>query len=77
MLLPGSRVQCGARAVNTDGDPGLESLSEPTTISRTDGICEPRIMDSVGAEPFTAKLRYTGTGFTCLVSSLPDSDTQV
>ncbi|KAL8573258.1 hypothetical protein ACOMHN_006669 [Nucella lapillus] len=56
----GSRVQCGARAVNTDGDPGLESLSEPITISRTDGVCEPRIMGSVGAEPFTAKLRYTG-----------------
>ncbi|XP_076446552.1 LOW QUALITY PROTEIN: extracellular matrix protein 3-like [Babylonia areolata] len=56
----GSRVQCGARAVNTDGDPGLESLSEPITISRTDGVCEPRVMGSVGAEPFTAKLRYTG-----------------
>lgn len=57
----GSRVQCGARAVNTDRDPGLESLSEIVTVSRVDGICEPRIMDSVGAEPFTAKLRYTGS----------------
>ncbi|XP_076467569.1 extracellular matrix protein 3-like [Babylonia areolata] len=56
----GSRVQCGSRAVNTEGDPGLESLSQSITISRTDGICEPRVMGSVGAEPFTAKLRYTG-----------------
>ena len=59
-IFTGSRVQCSARAVNIDGDPGLESLSIPVTISRTDGICEPRIMNSVGAEPFTAKLRYTG-----------------
>ena len=59
-VCAGSRVQCGSRAVNTDGDPGLESLSPATTISRTDGICEPRVMGSVGAEPFTAKLRYTG-----------------
>ncbi|KAK7098028.1 hypothetical protein V1264_004919 [Littorina saxatilis] len=57
----GSRVQCGSRAVNTDRDPGLESLSDPITISRSDGICEPRVMGSVGAEPFTAKLRYTGS----------------
>ncbi|BFZ14656.1 hypothetical protein BsWGS_17695 [Bradybaena similaris] len=56
----GSRVQCGSRAVNTDGDPGLETLSEAVTINRESGICEARIMDSVGAEPFTAKMRYTG-----------------
>ena len=53
-------MQCGSRAVNTDGDPGLESLSVPVTVSRTDGICEPRVFDSIGAEPFTARLRYTG-----------------
>ncbi|XP_012944319.2 FRAS1-related extracellular matrix protein 2, partial [Aplysia californica] len=56
----GSRVQCGARAVNTDGDPGLELLSEAETIDPDSGICEPRVMDSVGAEPFTAKMRYIG-----------------
>ncbi|KAL8593533.1 hypothetical protein ACOMHN_048747 [Nucella lapillus] len=58
----GSRVQCGSRAVNTEGDPGLESLSVAVTISRSDGVCEPRVMGSVGAEPFTARLRYTGSG---------------
>ncbi|ESO98011.1 hypothetical protein LOTGIDRAFT_174476 [Lottia gigantea] len=56
----GSRVQCGARAVNMEGDPGSELLSEPVIISQTNGLCEPRLMGSVGAEPFTAKFRYTG-----------------
>ncbi|XP_071087584.1 FRAS1-related extracellular matrix protein 2-like [Haliotis cracherodii] len=56
----GSRIQCGARAVNTDGDPGLELLSEPVTVNTDMGICEPQEMNSIGAEPFTAKVRYTG-----------------
>lgn len=72
-LVPlGSRVQCVARAVNTDRDPGLEIFSEPVTISRTDGLCEPRIMDSVGAEPFAARLRYTGQCACVLESAFPD-----
>ncbi|XP_013413797.1 FRAS1-related extracellular matrix protein 2-like [Lingula anatina] len=58
----GSRVQCAARAVNEDGDPGLELLSPVVTVSSDEGICMPRVMGSVGAEPFTAKLRYTGPG---------------
>lgn len=61
ILQTGSRVQCGSRAVNTEGDPGLETLSEAVTINRESGICEARVMESVGAEPFTAKMRYTGT----------------
>lgn len=61
LLFSGSRVQCGARAVNNDGDPGLEILSDPITISDTEGLCMARVMNSVGAEPFTAKLKYTGT----------------
>lgn len=56
----GSRVQCAARAVSVDGDPGLELFSKPVTISREEGLCMPRISGSFGAEPFTAKLKYTG-----------------
>lgn len=59
---PGSRVQCGARAVNVDGDPGLELLSRTVTVSREEGLCMAQSLNSVGAEPFTAKLRYTGPG---------------
>lgn len=25
------------------------------------GVCQPRVVGTVGAEPFSAKLRYTGT----------------
>ncbi|XP_043929269.1 FRAS1-related extracellular matrix protein 2 [Protopterus annectens] len=56
----GSRVQCAARAVNTNGDEGLELSSPIITISRDDGMCQPRVPGTVGAEPFSAKLRYTG-----------------
>ncbi|XP_078683006.1 FRAS1-related extracellular matrix protein 2-like [Branchiostoma floridae x Branchiostoma belcheri] len=57
---PNSRVQCVARAVNSDGDPGLESTSEPVTISSTEGLCQQRVAGTIGADPFTAKMRYTG-----------------
>ncbi|XP_057694497.1 FRAS1-related extracellular matrix protein 2-like [Corythoichthys intestinalis] len=56
----GSRVQCAARAVNSDGDQGLELSSSVVTISTDEGMCQPRVMGTVGAEPFSAKLRYTG-----------------
>ncbi|TNN63520.1 FRAS1-related extracellular matrix protein 2 [Liparis tanakae] len=56
----GSRVQCAARAVNSNGDEGLELSSPVITISREEGMCQPRKMGTVGAEPFSAKLRYTG-----------------
>ncbi|XP_017273702.1 FRAS1-related extracellular matrix protein 2a [Kryptolebias marmoratus] len=56
----GSRVQCAARAVNSNGDEGLELSSPVVTISREEGLCQPRKMGTVGAEPFSAKLRYTG-----------------
>ncbi|KAM6911118.1 FRAS1-related extracellular matrix protein 2a [Lycodopsis pacificus] len=56
----GSRVQCAARAVNSNGDEGLELSSPVFTISREEGMCQPRKMGTVGAEPFSAKLRYTG-----------------
>ncbi|XP_043918185.1 FRAS1-related extracellular matrix protein 3 [Protopterus annectens] len=56
----GSRVQCAARAVNANGDVGLELLSPIVTISRDEGLCQPRIPGTVGAEPFSARIRYTG-----------------
>uniref|UniRef100_A0A8C5C0N3 FRAS1 related extracellular matrix 2a n=1 Tax=Gadus morhua TaxID=8049 RepID=A0A8C5C0N3_GADMO len=56
----GSRVQCAARAVNSNGDAGLELSSPLATVSRQEGMCQPRKMGTVGAEPFSAKLRYTG-----------------
>ncbi|XP_071035799.1 FRAS1-related extracellular matrix protein 2 [Parasteatoda tepidariorum] len=56
----GSRVQCSARAVSKDGDPGLELISVPVVISKERGLCAPRLEGSLGAEPFTANLRYTG-----------------
>ncbi|XP_077670579.1 LOW QUALITY PROTEIN: FRAS1-related extracellular matrix protein 3 [Eretmochelys imbricata] len=56
----GSRVQCAARAVSANGDVGLELLSPIYTVNREDGLCQPRIPGTVGAEPFSAKIRYTG-----------------
>uniref|UniRef100_H3AF05 FRAS1 related extracellular matrix 2 n=2 Tax=Latimeria chalumnae TaxID=7897 RepID=H3AF05_LATCH len=56
----GSRVQCAARAVNSNGDEGLELMSPIAVVSRDDGLCQPRVQGGVGAEPFSAKLRYTG-----------------
>ncbi|XP_036392654.1 FRAS1-related extracellular matrix protein 2-like [Megalops cyprinoides] len=56
----GSRVQCAARAVNSNGDEGLELSSPIVSISMEEGMCQPRKVGTVGAEPFSAKLRYTG-----------------
>ncbi|KAL6115857.1 frem2 [Pungitius sinensis] len=57
----GSRVQCAARGVNSNGDEGLELSSPIVSISMDEGMCQPRVAGTVGAEPFSAKLRYTGT----------------
>ncbi|XP_031415899.1 FRAS1-related extracellular matrix protein 3 [Clupea harengus] len=56
----GSRVQCAARAYNIKGEAGLELSSPISIISREDGMCQPRIPGTVGAEPFSTKIRYTG-----------------
>ncbi|XP_023190178.1 FRAS1-related extracellular matrix protein 3 [Xiphophorus maculatus] len=56
----GSRVQCAARAFNTNGDAGLELSSPIFVISTEEGMCQPHIPGTVGAEPFSAKIRYTG-----------------
>ncbi|KAI5930317.1 FRAS1-related extracellular matrix protein 2 [Manis javanica] len=55
---PGSRVQCAARAVSADGSEGLELMSPVVTIGTEEGLCPPRAPGMVGAEPFSAKLRY-------------------
>nr|XP_002119185.2 FRAS1-related extracellular matrix protein 2 [Ciona intestinalis] len=57
---PGSRISCVARAVTIEGDVGLESTSQPITVSDDSEVCPPRFPNSVGAEPFSAKIRYTG-----------------
>ncbi|KAM4603610.1 FRAS1-related extracellular matrix protein 3 [Polymixia lowei] len=56
----GSRIQCAARAFNANGDAGLELSSAIVVISKEEGMCQPRIPGTVGAEPFSAKIRYTG-----------------
>ncbi|XP_051822639.1 FRAS1-related extracellular matrix protein 3 [Antechinus flavipes] len=56
----GSRLQCAARAVRTTGDVGLELLSSIITVSKEHGLCQPRRPEMVGAEPFSARIRYTG-----------------
>uniref|UniRef100_A0A8C9VAQ1 Fras1 related extracellular matrix 3 n=1 Tax=Scleropages formosus TaxID=113540 RepID=A0A8C9VAQ1_SCLFO len=56
----GSRVQCAARAYNANGEAGLELSSPITVISTEEGLCQPRVPGTVGAEPFSAKIRYTG-----------------
>ncbi|XP_051972903.1 FRAS1-related extracellular matrix protein 2-like isoform X2 [Xyrauchen texanus] len=56
----GSRVQCVARAVNSNRNEGLELSSPIVSISIEEGMCQPRKLGTVGAEPFSAKLRYTG-----------------
>ncbi|KAM6946095.1 FRAS1-related extracellular matrix protein 2b [Aplochiton taeniatus] len=56
----GSRVQCAARAVDANGDEGLELSSFIVSINTEEGMCQPRVLGTVGAEPFSARLRYTG-----------------
>ncbi|XP_076876248.1 FRAS1-related extracellular matrix protein 2a isoform X2 [Brachyhypopomus gauderio] len=56
----GSRVQCSARAFGSDGAEGLELSSPVVSISMDEGMCQRRTAGMVGAEPFSAKLRYTG-----------------
>ena len=50
-------MQCHARAVKDNGEPGRESASEITEIS-SEGLCPPRQSGVLGADPFSAKIRY-------------------
>lgn len=62
-FFPGSRVQCLARAHSSEGKAGQELASIPMTVaSRDAGFCPPSPVGTFGADPFTAKLHYTGTG---------------
>ncbi|KAM8808168.1 LOW QUALITY PROTEIN: FRAS1-related extracellular matrix protein 3 [Eudromia elegans] len=58
-LQADSRLQ---RAVSCEcrGSAGLELLSPVYTVSREEGFCQPRVPGTVGAEPFSAKICYTG-----------------
>ena len=56
-----------ARAVNSNGQPGLEVASNAVTVSSEEGVCLPQVTGAQGAEPFSAKLKYTGK---CRVSGV-------
>ncbi|XP_053399449.1 FRAS1-related extracellular matrix protein 2-like isoform X2 [Mercenaria mercenaria] len=56
----GSQLRCFARAVNEAGEPGREVGSPVVTVDTEEGMCSPRSQGAVGAEPFTARLWYTG-----------------
>ncbi|CAB1348873.1 unnamed protein product, partial [Coregonus sp. 'balchen'] len=47
----GSRVQCAARAVNSNGDEGLELSSSIVSISIEDGMCQPRVVGTLTLSP--------------------------
>uniref|UniRef100_A0A3B4BU34 Calx-beta domain-containing protein n=1 Tax=Pygocentrus nattereri TaxID=42514 RepID=A0A3B4BU34_PYGNA len=57
----GWRVQCAVRAVGLSGQRGLEQYSSVTHISTEDGMCQSHTPGVVGVEPFSAKIRYTGS----------------
>ncbi|XP_062311258.1 FRAS1-related extracellular matrix protein 2-like, partial [Osmerus eperlanus] len=59
-LQPGVRVQCCGRAVSSEGRAGQEVCSPLVEVSTTEGMCPPSSPGVVGAEPYSAKLRYTG-----------------
>ncbi|XP_067004109.2 FRAS1-related extracellular matrix protein 2 [Anabrus simplex] len=56
----GNTVQCGVRAVNSEGISGIQLMSKPIIISKVLGMCKPPSAAAIGAEPFSAKLRITG-----------------
>ena len=57
---PGSRVRCTARAITYHNYKGLDSTSDPVTISRKEGLCLPQKMGDIGSESFSAQITYTG-----------------
>ncbi|XP_064877235.1 FRAS1-related extracellular matrix protein 2-like [Oncorhynchus nerka] len=59
-LQAGVRVQCSARAVSTPGRGGLGLTSPQVEVSMEEGLCPPHTPGAIGAEPFSAKIRYTG-----------------
>lgn len=61
LSLTGSRVQCIARAFNSQGHPGKEVDSEPVTIDSESGICMPKENGVFGNNPYQATIRYQGS----------------
>lgn len=61
LSLTGSRVQCIARAFNSQGHPGKEVDSEPVTIDSENGICMPKENGVFGNSPYQATIRYQGS----------------
>ena len=59
-LIPGSRVQCVARAVSEDGELGLESASAHVNVSKRKGLCLSREPGHVGSQRFAASISFTG-----------------
>jgi len=57
LVITGSQVQCYARAVTVNGDPGQEKASPVVSIDTGRGVCPGR---GKSTSPFSAKLRYTG-----------------
>lgn len=60
LISTGSRIRCIARAVNVRGEPGHTYQSDPVKVSGKQGLCPPREVNTVGADPFTAELKYLG-----------------
>ncbi|XP_072552171.1 FRAS1-related extracellular matrix protein 2-like [Salminus brasiliensis] len=58
---PGWRVQCAVRAVSLTAQRGLELTSAITQISTEEAMCQSHTPGVVGAEPFSTKIRYTGS----------------
>ncbi len=57
---PGTRVRCVAQAVDEDEGYGVESFSDPVTVDPNEGLCMPRNARDIGAETFSAQVKYTG-----------------
>ena len=57
---PGTRVRCVAQAVDEDEGYGVESFSDPATVDPNEGLCMPRSARDIGAETFSAQVKYTG-----------------
>lgn len=57
---PGTRVRCVAQAVDENEGFGVESYSDPVTVDPSEGLCMPRNERDIGAETFSAQVKYTG-----------------
>ena len=49
-----------AQAVDENEGFGVESYSDPVTVDPSEGLCMPRNERDIGAETFSAQVKYTG-----------------